>query len=156
MILLFIVLRPLSVKAKLVLNQRPEKPPKPFSTPKIDIELGLEGLILSLLQHQYQDILLFLEAQERFNLSGKYLKYRPKGIRTYHGNYKIWWVPKVSNFYQTSKLYLSIIGKIHFTTYTSIFQCFQKQILSEIEILLLSLYVELYSQTLPRKKFQNT
>ena len=90
MILLFIVLRPLSVKAKLVLNQRPEKPPKPFSTPKIDLELGLEGLILSLLQHQYQDILLFLEAQERFNLSGKYLKYRPKGIRTYHGNYKIW------------------------------------------------------------------
>lgn len=96
----FSVLQPLTITAKLRLNQRPESDKDKFSIPKIDLHFDLKSLVLSLQQRQYQDILLFLEAQERFNLAGKYLKYRPKNIFSYRGNYKKWY-----NFCDNQSIY---------------------------------------------------
>lgn len=50
----------------------------------------MEKLALQIGRYQYQDVLLFLEALERFNLAAKYLKYRPN-LQEYRGHYKIWW-----------------------------------------------------------------
>lgn len=50
----------------------------------------MQALALAIGKLQYQDVLLFLEAQERFNLAGQYLKYRPH-LNEYKGHYKEWW-----------------------------------------------------------------
>jgi vacuolar protein sorting-associated protein 13A/C len=39
---------------------------------------------------QYQDVLQFLEAQERFTLALRYRKYRPY-LREYSGHAREWW-----------------------------------------------------------------
>ncbi|KAK6009871.1 hypothetical protein OSTOST_25171 [Ostertagia ostertagi] len=56
----------------------------------IDLSIDMETLALAIGKFQYQDILLFLEAQERFNLATQYLKYRPH-LNEYRGHYKEWW-----------------------------------------------------------------
>uniref|UniRef100_A0A914S5S0 VPS13 middle RBG modules domain-containing protein n=1 Tax=Parascaris equorum TaxID=6256 RepID=A0A914S5S0_PAREQ len=50
----------------------------------------MEALALCVGKLQYQDLLLFLEAQERFNTATRYLKYRPS-VNEYQGHYKQWW-----------------------------------------------------------------
>ncbi|KIH52943.1 hypothetical protein ANCDUO_16942, partial [Ancylostoma duodenale] len=50
----------------------------------------MKALALAIGKFQYQDILLFLEAQERFNLATQYLKYRPN-LNEFKGHYKEWW-----------------------------------------------------------------
>lgn len=60
-------------QARLKLNQKPETDGSNWSIPKVDLSVDLERLALGIGRHQYQDILLFLEAQERFNLAGRYL-----------------------------------------------------------------------------------
>uniref|UniRef100_A0A914HHN5 Vacuolar protein sorting-associated protein 13A n=1 Tax=Globodera rostochiensis TaxID=31243 RepID=A0A914HHN5_GLORO len=71
------VLEPLTIAAQLKLNQKPESDGSNWTTPKIDLSMELDKLGLSISKHQYRDMLLFLEAQERFKLAEKYLKYRP-------------------------------------------------------------------------------
>jgi len=84
------VLDPLSMKAKLKLNQKPEADDSDWTIPKIDLSLDLEKLYLAIGKFQYQDFLLFLEAQERFKLSEQYIKYRPN-LTTYKDHYKEWY-----------------------------------------------------------------
>ncbi|XGW23678.1 hypothetical protein V3C99_005698 [Haemonchus contortus] len=84
------ILEPIKMQAKLKLNQKPESDGTDWKTPKIDLSVDMETLALAIGKFQYQDILLFLEAQERFNLATQYLKYRPN-LNEYHGHYKEWW-----------------------------------------------------------------
>ncbi|KAK0425183.1 hypothetical protein QR680_009077 [Steinernema hermaphroditum] len=84
------ILEPITMEAKLSLNQKPETDDSNYKIPKIDLRVGMEQLALCVGKFQYQDILLFLEAQERFNLASKYLKYRPN-LLEYRCHYKEWW-----------------------------------------------------------------
>ncbi|TKR93503.1 hypothetical protein L596_007947 [Steinernema carpocapsae] len=84
------VLEPITMEAKLSLNQKPETDGSNFKIPKIDLRVGMEQLALCVGKYQYQDILLFLEAQERFNIAARYLKYRPN-LLEYREHYREWW-----------------------------------------------------------------
>ncbi|CAB3407867.1 unnamed protein product [Caenorhabditis bovis] len=84
------ILEPIQMEAKLKLNQKPETDGSNWSIPKIDLAVDMHALALSIGKFQYQDVLLFLEAQERFNAATQYLKYRPQ-LNEYHGHYKEWW-----------------------------------------------------------------
>lgn len=89
----FSVLQPITMEAKLSLNQKPESDGSNWSIPKIDLNVGVKELALAIGRLQYQDILLFLEAQERFNTATRYLKYRPNLV-DYHGHYREWYTFK--------------------------------------------------------------
>lgn len=83
------ILDPIRMQAKLKLNQKPETDGTNWNTPKIDLGVEMERLALCIGRYQYQDILLFLDAQERFNLASQYLQYRPD-LLEYKGHYKEW------------------------------------------------------------------
>lgn len=85
-----LVLDPIAAEAKLALNQKPEADGSNWSIPKIDLKAGMETLALRINRYQYQDLLLFLDAQERFNLATRYLKYRPNLV-DYRGHYRDWY-----------------------------------------------------------------
>lgn len=82
-------MEPLSINARLKLNQKPEADGSDWTIPKIDLSMELDKLALAIGKFQYQDMLLFLEAQERFTLSEKYLKHRPN-LTKYRGHFKEW------------------------------------------------------------------
>uniref|UniRef100_A0A914WWB3 Uncharacterized protein n=1 Tax=Plectus sambesii TaxID=2011161 RepID=A0A914WWB3_9BILA len=84
------ILEPISVDAKLRLNQKPEADETDWTTPKILLNVSVELIGLHIGKYQYQDVLLFLEAQERFTLAGRYLQYRPD-LLEYKGHYREWW-----------------------------------------------------------------
>uniref|UniRef100_A0A0K0FDI7 Vacuolar protein sorting-associated protein 13A (inferred by orthology to a human protein) n=1 Tax=Strongyloides venezuelensis TaxID=75913 RepID=A0A0K0FDI7_STRVS len=84
------ILEPINLEAKLAMNQKPESDGFNWTVPKIDLKASMDQLALAIAKLQYQDILLFLEGQERFNLSAKYVKYRPDLVE-YRGHYKVWW-----------------------------------------------------------------
>lgn len=77
------------MEARLKLNQKPEIDDSNWTIPKVDLGVDLERLALGIGRFQYQDFLLFLEAQERFNLATRYLKYRPN-LTDYRGHYREW------------------------------------------------------------------
>jgi vacuolar protein sorting-associated protein 13A/C len=77
------------MEAQLKLNQKPEADGTDFTTPKIDLSTQLNKLHLAIGKFQYQDFLLFLEAQERFTISERFTKYRPN-LTVYKGHYKEW------------------------------------------------------------------
>jgi vacuolar protein sorting-associated protein 13A/C len=83
------VLEPIRMEAHLKLNQKPESDGSGWRIPKVDLGVELERLALGIGRFQYQDLLLFLEAQERFNLATRYLKYRPH-LNEYRGHYREW------------------------------------------------------------------
>ncbi|EFP12519.1 hypothetical protein CRE_29770 [Caenorhabditis remanei] len=84
------ILEPIQMEAKLKLNQKPETDGSHWTIPKIDLAVDMHALALAIGKFQYQDILLFLEAQERFNAASQYLKYRPN-LNEFKGHYKQWW-----------------------------------------------------------------
>ncbi|CAD5206105.1 unnamed protein product [Bursaphelenchus okinawaensis] len=84
------ILEPIRMDARLKLNQKPESDNSNWTIPKVDLGVEMERLALCIGRYQYQDILLFMEAQERFNLASTYLKYRPH-LNEYKGHYKEWW-----------------------------------------------------------------
>ncbi|KJH40546.1 hypothetical protein DICVIV_13494 [Dictyocaulus viviparus] len=65
----FSVLKPIKMEAKLKLNQKPETDGTNWSVPKVDLNIDMETLELAINKYQYQDILLFLEAQERWRFA---------------------------------------------------------------------------------------
>uniref|UniRef100_A0A915CSW2 Vacuolar protein sorting-associated protein 13A n=1 Tax=Ditylenchus dipsaci TaxID=166011 RepID=A0A915CSW2_9BILA len=81
---------PISMDARLKLNQKPEADGSNWKIPKVDLNIEMGKLSVFLGKLQYQDLLLFLEAQERFNLAERYLKHRPN-LTEYRGHYKVWW-----------------------------------------------------------------
>uniref|UniRef100_A0A8R1E5I1 Chorein N-terminal domain-containing protein n=1 Tax=Caenorhabditis japonica TaxID=281687 RepID=A0A8R1E5I1_CAEJA len=84
------ILEPIQMEAKLKLNQKPETDGSNWTIPKIDLAVDMHSLSLAIGKFQYQDVLLFLEAQERFNAASQYLKYRPN-LNEFKGHYKTWW-----------------------------------------------------------------
>ncbi|VDN30459.1 unnamed protein product [Gongylonema pulchrum] len=84
------MLEPINMQAKLALNQKPETDGSNWTIPKVSLQLGLDILALAVGKYQYQDLLLLLEAQERFRTAAQYLKYRPN-LNEYRGHYKEWW-----------------------------------------------------------------
>ncbi|KAE9550830.1 hypothetical protein FO519_005958 [Halicephalobus sp. NKZ332] len=82
------ILEPITIEAKLALNQKPEV--SGFDTPKINLQVEIPNIGLFMGKFQYQDLLLLLEAQERFGLAGRYLKYRPNLV-DYKEHYRTWW-----------------------------------------------------------------
>ena len=57
----------------------------------MDLAFDMKSLSLTIDKLQYQDILLYLDGQERNRLAGPYLKYRPN-LNKYKGHYKTWYV----------------------------------------------------------------
>ncbi|GMT29125.1 hypothetical protein PFISCL1PPCAC_20422 [Pristionchus fissidentatus] len=84
------ILDPIKMQAKLSLNQKPETDESNWKIPKIDLVVDMEQLTMAIGKMQYQDLLLFLEAQERFGLATQYLRHRPN-LNVYKGHYKEWW-----------------------------------------------------------------
>ncbi|VDO82755.1 unnamed protein product [Soboliphyme baturini] len=84
------IVNPISLDVKLVLNPKPENDEPKFSIPKADMILKMTTVCISVQKYQYQDVLEFLEAQERFALNAKYRKYRPD-VAAYAGNSKTWY-----------------------------------------------------------------
>lgn len=84
------ILEPITLQTKLALNQKPETDGTNWKTPKIDLKVAIDALALCIGKYQYQDLLLFLEAQERFNTATRYLKYRPN-LNEFTGHYVEWW-----------------------------------------------------------------
>uniref|UniRef100_A0A915Q109 Vacuolar protein sorting-associated protein 13A n=1 Tax=Setaria digitata TaxID=48799 RepID=A0A915Q109_9BILA len=84
------LLEPINLQAKLALNQKPEADGSNWKIPKIKLILDLDVLAIAFCKFQYQDLLLLLEAQERFRTAAQYLKYRPN-LNDYKGHYKEWW-----------------------------------------------------------------
>uniref|UniRef100_A0AC34RBS8 Uncharacterized protein n=1 Tax=Panagrolaimus sp. JU765 TaxID=591449 RepID=A0AC34RBS8_9BILA len=82
------ILEPITIEAKLALNQKPDA--TEWEIPKIDLNVDVDKLALSIGKFQYQDVLLFLEAQERFVTAGRYLRFRPNLVE-FRGHYKTWW-----------------------------------------------------------------
>uniref|UniRef100_A0A8R1Z6F4 Uncharacterized protein n=1 Tax=Pristionchus pacificus TaxID=54126 RepID=A0A8R1Z6F4_PRIPA len=85
------ILEPIRMQAKLSLNQKPETDESNWKIPKIDLVVDMDQLTMAIGKMQYQDLLLFLEAQERFGLATQYLKHRPN-LNEYKGHYKEWWL----------------------------------------------------------------
>lgn len=81
---------PISIDTRLKLNQKPEADGSNWSIPKIDLEIFMSTLSLFVGKAQYQDVLLFLEAQERFSISIRHLKYRPNLIE-YRQHFAEWY-----------------------------------------------------------------
>ncbi|XP_065320844.1 intermembrane lipid transfer protein VPS13A-like isoform X3 [Gordionus sp. m RMFG-2023] len=84
------ILRPLTSLAQLRLNPKPELDGSNFSTPKMLLNLIIQGISIGLSQFQYQDVLELLESLETLNLKSKYRKYRPH-LQVYKDNYEKWW-----------------------------------------------------------------
>ncbi|MCP9261140.1 Vacuolar protein sorting-associated protein 13A [Dirofilaria immitis] len=84
------ILEPMNMQVKLALNQRPETDNSNWKIPKIKLFLDLDTLVFAVSKFQYQDLLLLLEAQERFRTAAQYLKYRPH-LNDYRDHYREWW-----------------------------------------------------------------
>ncbi|VIO96842.1 Uncharacterized protein BM_BM5678 [Brugia malayi] len=84
------MLEPINMQAKLALNQKPETDNSNWKIPKIKLILDVDTLAVAVGKFQYQDLLLLLEAQERFRIAAQYLKYRPH-LNDYKGHYRKWW-----------------------------------------------------------------
>ncbi|VDP11245.1 unnamed protein product, partial [Onchocerca flexuosa] len=85
------MLEPINMQVKLALNQKPETDNSNWQIPKIKLILDLDTLTIAVGKFQYQDLLLLLEAQERFRTAAQYLKYRPH-LNDYKDHYKEWWL----------------------------------------------------------------
>ncbi|CAF1265249.1 unnamed protein product [Rotaria sordida] len=68
------ILRPLNIKAKIVLAMKPRE--EEFKRPMFDIKVDLDEISLNINRNQYLDVLDLLEFQDYLNVQSKYIKYR--------------------------------------------------------------------------------
>ncbi|XP_066473905.1 intermembrane lipid transfer protein VPS13A isoform X2 [Tiliqua scincoides] len=80
------VLRPISAKAKLLMNPRSDVD---FSAPKLDLDVNLQDIAIELNKAQYFSIMELLESVDMMTRNLPYRKYRPE-VPVY-SNAKIWW-----------------------------------------------------------------
>lgn len=71
-----VVLRPLNVKARLILAMKPRE--DNFQRPLFDIKVDLDEISLNLNRDQYSDLLDLLEFQDYLSVKSKYIKYHLK------------------------------------------------------------------------------
>ncbi|XP_055612800.1 intermembrane lipid transfer protein Vps13-like, partial [Uranotaenia lowii] len=81
---------PISSGARLEMVPNPESQERPFTSPKIKLNLGMETLAIGVTKVQFQNTMQLVEAFGRMMRAAPYKKYRPFGI-TYKNHYKEWW-----------------------------------------------------------------
>uniref|UniRef100_A0A8U8C7I1 Uncharacterized protein n=1 Tax=Geospiza parvula TaxID=87175 RepID=A0A8U8C7I1_GEOPR len=80
------VFRPISAKAKLLMNPRSDVD---FSSPKIDLDVNLQDITVEFNKPQYFSVMELLESIDMMTRNLPYRKYRPDV--PVHNNAKIWW-----------------------------------------------------------------
>ncbi|XP_029725509.1 intermembrane lipid transfer protein Vps13 isoform X2 [Aedes albopictus] len=81
---------PISSGARLEMVPNPESEERPFSSPKIKLNLCMETLAIGITRVQFQNTMQLVEAFGRMMRAMPYRKFRPYGIG-YKNNYKEWW-----------------------------------------------------------------
>ncbi|CAF1245225.1 unnamed protein product [Adineta ricciae] len=82
------ILRPLNVKARLILTMKPRQ--EDFKRPMFDIKVDLDEISLNMNRDQYSDILDLLELQDYLSIQSKYIKYHRKQEPEEKPNVKKW------------------------------------------------------------------
>uniref|UniRef100_U3IBJ7 Vacuolar protein sorting 13 homolog A n=1 Tax=Anas platyrhynchos platyrhynchos TaxID=8840 RepID=U3IBJ7_ANAPP len=80
------VFRPISAKAKLLMNPRSDVD---FSSPKMDLNVKLEDIAVEFNKPQYFSVMELLESVDMMTRNLPYRKYRPDV--PLHNNAKMWW-----------------------------------------------------------------
>ncbi|RLW05256.1 hypothetical protein DV515_00005324 [Chloebia gouldiae] len=80
------VFRPISAKAKLLMNPRSDVD---FSSPKIDLDVNLQDITVEFNKPQYFSVMELLESVDMMTRNLPYRKYRPD--IPVHRNAKTWW-----------------------------------------------------------------
>ncbi|CAF4656530.1 unnamed protein product [Rotaria sp. Silwood1] len=70
------ILRPLNIKAKIILVMKPRQ--EEFKKPMFDIKIDLDEISLNINRDQYLDLLDLLEFQDYLSIKSKYIKYQIK------------------------------------------------------------------------------
>ncbi|CAF4190264.1 unnamed protein product [Rotaria sp. Silwood2] len=70
------ILRPLNIKAKIILVMKPRQ--QEFKKPMFDIKIDLDEISLNINRDQYLDLLDLLEFQDYLSIKSKYIKYQIK------------------------------------------------------------------------------
>ncbi|CAF3667368.1 unnamed protein product [Rotaria sp. Silwood1] len=70
------ILRPLNIKAKIILVMKPRQ--EEFKKPMFDIKIDLDEISLNINRDQYLDLLDLLEFQDYLSTKSKYIKYQIK------------------------------------------------------------------------------
>ncbi|CAF4513265.1 unnamed protein product [Rotaria sp. Silwood2] len=68
------ILRPLNIKARIVLTMKPRQ--EEFKRPMFDIKVDLDEISLNINRDQYSDLLHLLEFRDYLSVQSKYIKYR--------------------------------------------------------------------------------
>uniref|UniRef100_A0A8B9M2R6 Vacuolar protein sorting 13 homolog A n=1 Tax=Accipiter nisus TaxID=211598 RepID=A0A8B9M2R6_9AVES len=82
----FLVFRPISAKAKLLMNPRSDVD---FSSPKMDLDVNLQDITVEFNKPQYFSVMELLESIDMMTRNLPYRKYRPDV--PLHNNAKTWW-----------------------------------------------------------------
>ncbi|KAJ7410929.1 hypothetical protein BTVI_51721 [Pitangus sulphuratus] len=80
------VFRPISARAKLLMNPRSDVD---FSSPKMDLDVNLQDIMVELNKPQYFSVMELLESIDMMTRNLPYRKYRPDV--PLHNNAKTWW-----------------------------------------------------------------
>ena len=67
--------------ARLKVNMNPENDDVPFSSPKIDLDIGVDCLNLGVTKKQVRLLFKWLDSFNRMSLGVPYRKYKPFNIR---------------------------------------------------------------------------
>ncbi|CAF4315923.1 unnamed protein product, partial [Rotaria sordida] len=70
------ILRPLNIKAKMILVMKPRQ--QEFKRPMFDIKVDLDEISLNINRDQYLDLLDLFEFQDYLSIKSKYIKYQIK------------------------------------------------------------------------------
>ncbi|CAF4508473.1 unnamed protein product, partial [Rotaria socialis] len=82
------ILRPLNVKAKIILTMKPRQ--EGFQQPIFDIKIDLDAISLNMSSGQYSDLLDLLEFQDYLIVKSKYIKYHMKKDQVEKSSLKNW------------------------------------------------------------------
>ncbi|CAF0869350.1 unnamed protein product [Rotaria sordida] len=82
------ILRPLHVKARLILTMKPRQ--EHFKQPMFDVKIDLDEISLNMSRDQYSDLLDLLEFQDYLIVKSKYIKYQIKNDKEEKSSFKKW------------------------------------------------------------------
>ncbi|CAF3380389.1 unnamed protein product [Rotaria sp. Silwood1] len=82
------ILRPLNIKARLILTMKPRQ--EGFKRPMFDIKIDLDEISLNMSRNQYSDLLDLLEFQDYLIVRSKYIKYHIEKDKQESASLKNW------------------------------------------------------------------
>ncbi|NXA14439.1 VP13A protein, partial [Sapayoa aenigma] len=91
------VFRPISAKAKLLMNPRSDLD---FSSPKMDLDINLQDITVEFNKPQYFSVMELLESIDMMTRNLPYRKYRPDV--PLHNNAKMWWKYVISGILEVN------------------------------------------------------